>query len=175
MFFSIKNKKNKGISLFEVLIYVAIFAFVSILAVNMFISISKAFSEIRANHELSRNGFLVMEKITREVKWAQSIVLESSVFDSNPGSLSVSGIDNFDSSLRNVSFSLNSGKIYFFENGVNEGSLLTSNVSVSSFIIRNISTTFSSAVKIELKLLFSRVGVQKEKSFYTTIILREGI
>lgn len=171
----INNKKinySLGFTLVEFLVYIGVFSFISILAVNMFLTISSAFVEIRANHELSRSAFLVMEKITREIKSANSINGSSSL-GSSASSLILNGLDS-SGNPRTVSFSISGGQINFYENENLIGGLLTNTVSVNSFLVRNVTTNVSSALKIELALSFNRGSVVKTENFYSTVILRGG-
>lgn len=169
---NLKNKLKSGFSIVELLIYISVFAFISILVINMFITVSGAFVEIKANHELSRSGSAVLEKITREAKWANTIDAGSTL-GTAPSVLILNGTDS-SGIARTARFDVTSNKIHFTENGTDLGSILSSSVTVDSFLVREITTTASSAIRIEATLTFTRGQTTRTETFYSTVALRGG-
>jgi len=174
-----KNQSGKtvaffttGFSIIELMVYISVFTFISILVINMFISVSSAFVEIKSNHELARSGSALLEKMTREIKWANSID-GGSTLGTAPSTLILNGTDS-SGTARSVTFNVSSGKVHLTENAVDTGSLLTSSVTVDSFLVRQITTTTSSAVRIEATLTFTRANSSRTETFYSTVALRGG-
>lgn len=163
---------NKGFTIVELLVYMAVFAFISILVINMFLSISRAFVEIKANHELAQSSSAVLERMTREIKWANGID-GASTLGTSPSVLILNGTDS-SGSARVATFNVSSSKVNFTENATSFGSLLTNNVTASNFMVRQITTTISSAVRIEVTLTFTRGSIVRTENFYTTVALRGG-
>jgi Tfp pilus assembly protein PilW len=168
----INTKYKSGFSIIELMVYISVFTFISILVINMFISVSSAFVEIKSNHELARSGSALLEKMTREIKWANTIDA-SSTLGTAPSTLILNGT-NSSGIARSVTFSVINGKVNFTEDAVDSGSLLTSSVTVDSFLVREITTTTSSAVKIEATLTFTRANSSRTETFYSTVALRGG-
>lgn len=170
--YKIKTRFSAGFTMVELLVYIVVFSFISILAVNMFLSISSAFVEIRGNHELARSGGAVLEKMTREIKWANTIDA-SSTLGTAPSTLILNGTD-LSGTARTTTFAVSNGDLIFSEGGTSVGSLLSGSVSVDSFLIREITTSVSSAVRIELTLSYERGSTTRTENFYTTVSLRGG-
>ncbi len=157
------TQKNKGYSLLELLIYIALFAVISIVLVRSLIVVMRTYASAQANRRLQNNGELIMERITREVRDAESI--SSGTFGTNPGVLALSGEDG------NTTFSVVSDAVQVNDDGT-IGALSTNKVSVTSLVFRRITTPVGEGVKIELTLTTAN-AVIKSASFYSTALLRQ--
>lgn len=152
---------KKGYSIVEIVIYLAIFAAVSILVVNSFITILSSFHTTSVNRKLLESGTVSMERMSREVRQATSINASST---SDSLVLDVSG--------GTVSFKKEDGNLNFYSGNVLQGNLLDDSVSLTGLTFRNITTTESQAVKIEMTVEYREGTIVKSENFYDTIILR---
>lgn len=166
---NIKNKLNQGFTIIEVLVYVAILGIVSVAIIASSMVVNSSFNKTRVTRNLLESGNNGMERITREIRQANSIDIASSTFGSNPGVLTLNGKDS-GGSARIVKFSVLSGSLNIYENNSLLDDLLNQNVTATNLIFRRISTGAGEAVKIELTL---NNGTISEK-FYDTVILRGG-
>lgn len=162
-------KNLKGISLVETIIYLAIFTFISVLAINSFINIMNSFATTRTNRNLLESGLNSMERISREIRQAQNIDLANSNLDQ--GVLQLNSTDLSDNPLI-VKFAKENSTLNIYQAGNLSGSLLGQNIVLDSLIFRRIATTEGEAIKIEMTLRDSRSKVNKSENFYNTIILR---
>lgn len=162
-------KRQSGYSLLELLIYVALFSALSVLLVKSLITSLNVYAAAQSYRRVQAEGELAMERIVREIRSATSITTASSTFDSSPGTLVLVGTDSAGAS-RTVTFSVVSNQLQINDNGT-VGTLTSSTISISSLIFRRITTSYSSAVKVELTLATS-VGRSVSASFYDTVILR---
>lgn len=165
--------KNKGYSLIEMIVYLAIFTSVSVLVINSFITVLGSFSATRTNRDLLESGAVVIERITREIRQAESIDTINSVFNSSPGALQLNSIDSGGSQMT-IKFSVTNGAINLYEGGTLVGNLLGQNITATSLVFRRITTTNGEGVKIELTLQDNISKNLQTANFYNTIILRGG-
>lgn len=160
-----KNTLTSGYSLIELLVYIAIFVFISILLINGLLSVMRTHTTSQAYRRLQHNGELVLERITREVREASNIDT-GSVFDTSPGTLALSGTDST-GMARTVTFTLSDGIVQINDNGIS-GNLTSSEVTVTSLLFRSAGT----GVKVELQMTTAS-GYITTATFYTTVMLRE--
>lgn len=166
-----KQKKN-GYSIVEILVYLAIFTALSILVINSFIVVLGSFSATRTNRDLLESGSTAMERISREIRQAESVDIVNSVFNSSPGALQLNSTDSSGAAMI-MKFNVGTGGVLnMYKDGVLTGSLLGQNVSATSLIFRRIVTTNGEAIKIELTLQDTVGKLNKLENFYDTIILR---
>ncbi len=167
------KQRNKGYSLIEMIVYLAIFTSVSVLVINSFITVLGSFSTTRTNRDLLESGAVVIERITREIRQAESIDTINSVFNSSPGALQLNSIDSGGSQMT-IKFSVTNGAINLYEGGTLVGNLLGQNITATSLVFRRITTTNGEGVKIELTLQDNISKNLQTANFYNTIILRGG-
>lgn len=161
----LKNKKinNRGYSIFEVIIYLAIFSVISIVVTRSFIVILSSFNTTSVNRNLTDSGTIAMERMTREIRQSQSI---------NASSTSTSLI--LDSSGNTISFVGENNDLNFYDSGTLQGNLLNNNVTLSGINFRRITQGSVQAVKIEMVLQYSEGSITKSVNFYNTVVLRDS-
>lgn len=164
----IKLNKKKGISLIEIIIYIAIFSMISILVMNSFIVVLSSFSAVRVNHDLLNSGNNTMEKISREIRQAKNVDLVNSVFNSNSSILTLTAVDG----ISTVKFIKEGGDLNYYRNGVLVGNLLVEKVSLNAFRLTHIVTTKGEAVVIEITVQSIRGKINKTEKFYNTVVVR---
>ncbi len=166
-----KINKNKGYSLIEIVVYLAIFSALSVLVINSFIVILGSFNTTRANRDLLQSGSKTMERLSREIRQAESVDLVHSTLGSSPGVLQLNSRDSAGTPMT-VRFAIASGNLNLYENGTLVDNLVMENISPTSLIFRRIATTNSEAVKIELTVQDTSSTSTKTENFYNTVILR---
>lgn len=166
-----KNKNySKGYSLIELLVYVSLFVVISVVIVQSLLYMMKTYSNARSFRTLQQNGELIMERITRDIRQASSVVPGSSVFGTSPGTLALSGKDS-ENVAYSETLSLVSGTAKINIDGV-VSDLSSNEVSVADLTFWSITTTSSDAIKFKLTLTTNRNPIVT-KTFYNTVILRE--
>jgi len=160
---------SKGYSLIELLIYIALFAILSVVLIQSLVTSFRVYAASQSYRRVQAEGELSMERIVREIRSATTITTSTSTFDSSPGVLALVGTDSV-GATRTVTFSVSNGQLQINDNGTS-GALTSTKVSVGTLIFRKITTTYSTAVKVELTLT-TTVGQTLTSSFYDTVILR---
>lgn len=156
---------KRGYTLVEMLFYIGIFAIISVFIVNALITTSRAFANARATRALNTSAEAAMERMTREIRLADSIDA-TSVFNATPGTLKLASIDAITGNPQTMTFSLASGKVELQKSSGALQDLTSSSVSVSSLIFRQIVGSSSPAVKIEMTI--------NGTNFYDTALLRRA-
>ena len=168
-----KTNFTSGYSIVEIIIYIAVFAVLVTVVMNSFIVLTSFYNQNRTHHDLLENGNSVMERLSREVRTANNVRTGTSTFGSHPGVLDLDSTDASDVA-QIVKFSTTNGALNLSVNNTNMGNLLAPNIQVDSLVFRQITTTNSSAIKIELTLRDTKDEKNLVEKFYNTIILRGG-
>src|SRR3989338_3884503 len=95
----LKNKKNRGASLPELLIYVAILALILAILINMILVIGKSYGRLKSSRALEAVGEVALEQVVREIRKA-SAVNAASVLGTSPGKLVLDTTDDAGASSR---------------------------------------------------------------------------
>ncbi|MFZ4500056.1 MAG: PilW family protein [Minisyncoccia bacterium] len=151
-----------GYSLLELLIYIALFAMISVLLVHSLVVLMRTYANAASFRRLQNNGELIIERITREVRDAESI--SSGTFGQHPGAITLLNAGT------PVVFGVSNGAVTITENSTT-GILSTNQVTVSAMVFRRITTPAGEGVKVELTLATTG-GVVRTASFYSTVLLR---
>lgn len=175
--FSKKKSLVCGFSIIEIIIYLSIFTFISIFVVNALIVSMSSFSTTSTNHALLEGGLSSMDRISREVRQANSI--DSIDIDNSPGTLQLNSTDTLGKVIavkikKETDLSLNIYKSVYTSptNLVLVDNLLNSSIVVDSLIFRRIDTKAGEAVKIEMTLRDTKSKNNRSANFYDTVILR---
>jgi type II secretory pathway pseudopilin PulG len=164
---------KSGYSIVEIIIYVAVFAVVAVVIMNAFIVLVSFFNQTRTNHDFIKSGNLAMERISREVRLANNIRTATSTLGTSPGVLDLDSVDA-SNNPNTIKFNVSSGALNLSENGTLVDNILAPNMQVTSLIFRQITTTNSTGVKIEMTIQDTRDKLGLTEKFSDTVILRGG-
>lgn len=166
----IKNYK-KGFSLVELIIYTALSVVLMGVVIYAMNAILISHRIIKATRNVENSGIAAMDRMVREIRAAQSIDGANSSFGVSNGALSLI-IPTDGGGTRTVRFYLSSQKIMVDDDGVLTGQLSLSAIRATSLKFYSLSTTTSSAIKVELTLLGPTSTPSVSDNFYTTIVMR---
>ena len=182
---TIKQTKNAGYTIVEILVYIAIFAFVSIAVIDVVILATRTASNAGINHTLEENGYSAIEGISRMIRLADAIDVANSVFDSNDGVLTLLYYDGTGAVTTKKIYVSNSYYLNWLtaphsdvravqvdENGTLLAPFTGRDVKIDSLVFKHIETANSEAVKIELTITARNSRTPRTEYFYDTIILR---
>jgi len=161
-----KTQNKKGFSIVEIMVYLAIFTALSILVINSFIVVLSSFNTTNMNRKLLESGIVSMERISREIRQAESVDASSTQTMLVLNSHDDSGTDMI------IKFIEEDGRLDLYKNDILQGNLLGQNLSITDLIFNRITTTVSQAVKIKITLQYSGGHNIKIENFYDTVILR---
>lgn len=168
--YSKKKDLSGGYSIVEIVFYVAILSLFFIIIINSIISFTRPYRQILALRLVERSGLEAMERITRDIRYANTIDTGNSTLDSHPGVLTISS--TYNSVSTTTKFYLDSGVIKVDVNGAYSGPLTTGKTTVTSLIFRRLIGTLSEAVRVEMEVSATVGSVTKTKKYYSTTILK---
>ena len=155
---------KKGLSLIEMLIYVAILTAIFVFVVNSILITIKSFNGYRVTRYIAASAEAAMERMTREIRLANDIN-EASVFDGHPGHLILNSIEFFASSTQ----------LMVKETSQNAEALTPAGVELINLVFREVATSTNSTsktIKVEMELKAGKGNYQKTAKFYNTVVLR---
>lgn len=166
-----KVSKISGVTLFETIVYIAIFAVLFILVINVLITMSGSFTEVERFRQVTTGGALPLERMSREIRDANSINVAESAFETSPGALTVNTKDAQGNS-HTVHFFVTNQTLFIETDSDGGTPLVGDGVVVTNLIFRDISGDKSQAVKIELEVQNKNGSRKISIPFYNTIVLR---
>jgi len=167
----LKNSHKTGVSLVEMLIYIALLTSVMTLVINGLVTMSKSYTDLRLSKNITTSATSALSRMVYEIRQAQSIDTVQSTFVTNPGQLTlnttpVSGIPT------TVRFYVQNGLLRVMTGGIDEGQITLSGTTVTNLIFNQIQNSISKAVKITLTLQSTIGSKTKTETFYATAVLR---
>lgn len=169
-YFTISKKNTNGYAIIEIVIYIALFTMISIVLINSLLTAMKSFAEVESDHAIALSATTALERMSREIRGAESVDVGTSILNTNSGVLRINTYDTSNNS-KTVTFDVSNNRIELIENGVVTDYITSTNTAVTNLIFRSITTTLGTAVKIELTIQ-SIHGRILSKNFYDTIVLR---
>ncbi len=148
------------------LIYIALLAVLLLALMESMFRLTTSYKNIRAVHAVEQSAMLASDRIEREVRLADTIDVATSTFNVNPGVLKVNA------GTSSVTFYIENERLFVKENEESGSPLTLSQVHMTSFVVRKITSTSSEAVKVEYTLQASTASSQITKNFYMTTVLR---
>src|ERR1041385_3348551 len=164
-------QKTRGMTIVEMLFYIAILVVLTGVTVSTLISLSNIYRNLRSLEAVNESAQSSLERIVRESRGATSIDTTQSTLGSSPGNLFLYSLDQ-NGATTTVQFYVSNSAIRIKEAGVDAGPLTASNVRVTNLVFRRIATSTSQAVKIEMTLESGTSTNYVSKNFYSTAVLR---
>ena len=159
----LKNKKEQGFAILELLFYIAFLAVLSLLVINAMMTMSRSFKETSIQGELTQSG-TIMERISREIRQANDINL----IDAHSLILNTGVNETIEFKFVNPDIELweNNGSNVFI------GNLNSPNIEITSLTFTPITTAKSKSIKVALSLHSNNDSLARNQDFYNTIVLR---
>jgi Tfp pilus assembly protein PilW len=161
---------SRGFSLAELLIYVALLSITFLAVVNVLVSLTRSYANLRSAFALQQSVISVFERVSREVRDARGIA-GGSILGTSPGKLVLDTTDALGAS-RTVEIYGENGVVNLRENGVLTGPLSVPQATVTSLVFYSITTPVSRAVRTELELQSGTSTAFRREKFYNTAVLR---
>lgn len=171
----VTHKKNqKGFTLVESMIYLAILVFLLAGVINAVITLTSMYRKVRVVRSVESSAVILMDRIIRETRNADSINSAQTSWNISNGSLALNTTDTSGaSSVIRFYIATGTSRAMLEENGINLGPLTDSNVRVTSMLFRSYSTSTSAAVKIEMTLESASTSpLYVSRNFYGTAVMR---
>ncbi|PIR58155.1 MAG: hypothetical protein COU71_00175 [Parcubacteria group bacterium CG10_big_fil_rev_8_21_14_0_10_38_31] len=167
---------RQGFTLMEMLVYIAILSVIVVLVVSSVLVMSKSLSSIQVSRKINNFAETSIERMIREIRFADSVDNSSSIFGSNPGYLKFNTIDPADDTSTTIEFYQN-GTDLMVKEGINNppeditpSSLSVTNLTFYDIVVPGV----SEAIKIEMEVKGSGIFGDKIERFYNTIVLKRS-
>ena len=82
------NKKNRGISLIEIIVYVGLLGMLAVFVSNSLIQIAGAYQRVQSEREVLANARTALSRVTSSAAAAREIYAPTSKFNSDAGQIS---------------------------------------------------------------------------------------
>ena len=164
---------QKGFSIMEMLIYLAILALMLWVIANILNSMIQTERVASSSRVVENAAIFGLERIVRETRDATSVGA-SSVLDLNPGVLVLSGTD-INGGAKTIEFFISLGALHIKENGVDKGALTESKAIVTDLVFSVLSNPNSKSVKTVMTVESGTSTTYKKETFYSTTILRGSL
>ncbi len=162
--------KNKGFSLVEIIISLAIFSIILFVVISFFLSMNTSNTKTKADREVSENAKTVLEKIAYEIRSAKSIYTPTS--SANQLSLETSRYLPSGESNTYIDFFLCGTAICFKQEFKDAVVLTADSVNVTSLVFSQVSTGSVPSVQISLSVNSAIVNDSSSISLTSTASIR---
>lgn len=166
----IKKSKKNGFTLLELLIYVGIFiiliSIITLFSVTLIRSVNKNYIK----KEVAGSAYTAMKTMLYEIKAAKDVYVPTSVFDINPGQLSLETAQDTPEGENTtyVDFYLdNNGKLCVKREGKDAEYLISENLKVSNLDFEYLSSV-SNSIRINLTVLYDTFSPEYQYSYTLT-------
>lgn len=160
-------KQTRGFTIIEILIYASLLVLLIVLMANAAASLSHIIGEAKTERALRSSAEAALERITREIRFAENVNIGASIFNTHPGTLVLTSIDPFTETAQTITISVTGNQVAIQKNAGPIEYLTSNKVMVTNLIFRHIlNGSVSESVRTELTI--------NGKNFYTTTVLRRS-
>ncbi len=147
----IQRNGQRGFSLTETIVYIAILAIISTAFTVTSVTLLKTFAYVRASSDLAQTATFALERMTREIRFAYNVDTGGSVLLVHPGTLALDTLDT-SGSPSTALFTLSGGQLMLIEGGGTPTPLTRNGVTITNLTFTHTLGTFTEAVRIDLTL-----------------------
>lgn len=154
---------QRGFTLIEMLVYIAVLLTSTAALLIMLFSLDDLFLQYRANQILHANATTIMQRLTYDMRHAESAV--GSVWASHPGRLELQR------GATTTVYQMDGDELVVSVNGRQQGTLTDAAVSVPSAIYYHYDNGATELVRARLELMVEYEGFSKTRVFRTAAVM----
>lgn len=171
------NEQQKGFTLYEILIYLALFLMLSVLIVGLVVQLLTGGYKSARSREVVSSVAVALDTMLYEGKFASAVYAPTSIFNSNMSQLSLQTTINppAGEDIAFVDFYIDNGRLFIKRESENAKALTSDRVTVDGFrIVRLNPVTTSESLRVGLSAhhRFSRGSENDLFAATTTVTLR---
>lgn len=157
---------DKGFSLVEVLVYIAVMVLVSVTGVLTYLSLDTMLVRNATERAVSHAAQVALERISREIRSASSVNAAQSSFGASPSVLTLNA------GATTTKFAVVADALVLTVNGTEIGPLTGENVAVEDFMVNFYSGTTTDMVRVALTVSAETKAASTTRTYYTSAVLR---
>ena len=165
-------KKQKGFTLVELLVYMSGLLVLGSVLILMIVQFYGLYKEIIVVPRADRVGLLLVDRITKDIRSADSIDVFESQFGTTNGVLKLT--EKIGENIITKTFSVENGRVQYQEDSNPPMFLSSSDFTVSNFNFTFVQTEVSQAIRFNLELQFNSKGGLDTRTYTGFAILRES-
>jgi prepilin-type N-terminal cleavage/methylation domain-containing protein len=162
--------REQGFSLVELIVYIAILAIVVSALTLTAVSLLRSFAYARASGDVAEAATVALERLTREIRFAHTVQIGTSVLGTHPGTLGLETTDLVGNPATLLA-TLNSGRIMLAMNGGTPAPLTRASVTVTNLVFTHMPGTEKHGVRIDLTIERAVRDALISKDFRTYVVL----
>jgi len=161
---------NKGFTLVEIIVYIFVVAVILIGVTYYAIDVISAQTKARSYQEVQQNARFALKRMIQEIRAADDLNEGSSVFDTNPGTLSLA---HQDTAKDPTVFDVSAGRLRITQ-GTNGPYYLTSDkVTVTDLTFTNLSVS-ERTKNIKITLTIEHINPENRNEFQADVTVRSS-
>ena len=164
--------KSRGFTLIEMLVYTAIIAGVFALVLSGMIGLYQASRSARLSRTVNVSAVTALERVSREIRDSESVVVTSSTLGTSPGVLTIT-TDNASAAGGSYEFSLADSQLQI-EDSAGAEVLTSSEVEVTELVFWHSVSANGEAVRVKLTARAVSSSTVPSRTYYSTVVLRES-
>jgi Tfp pilus assembly protein PilE len=163
---------KRGVTMIETITYVIILGILMTVIVEVTSAVLASDRQVEPVVSITASASTALERISREIRGSLSIAT-SSILSQNPGTL-VLETTTASGTAKTVALLLNptTNQVELWENGVFQGPLTTSGVTVTSLIFHHLTSGNSQAIRVELAMTSGAGDYAINKNWQMLVALR---
>ncbi len=165
------SKLTKGFSLIEMVVYISILVFMLTIIVGVVFSVIRSDRVIKSVRSIANSAVVSLERISREIRLAESVVTGSSILGVHPGKLVLETLDE-SGATHTVEFGLVNGRLVSTEDGVETGELTEASARVTNLVFSLSTATTSQGVRTEMTIESGTSTHYRVENFYSFTMTR---
>ncbi|QQG45579.1 MAG: hypothetical protein HYW89_01480 [Candidatus Sungiibacteriota bacterium] len=166
---------DKGLTLIEIIIYVALLGLLLVFVVNSFINTVNAYYRARAEREVLSNGRLLLETITKSLAQSGEIYSPTSRFNIDSGQLSLITVVGVQAghAAAYVDYYVDNGRLWLRQEGQSAIPISAASVKINKFRLERLSQGLGrEAVRMTVEVSYARPKFTSSISLTSTTALR---
>lgn len=171
MAINLHSRRQRGYTLVELIVYIAIAAVVLLAIVSAVEYAYVFYRQLTVGPRVDQAGAAAAERIIRDIRTGSSVDLTESTFGVPLGELTITAGDGATTSKK---FYVDSGELEYQEGSADPVALSPADMYVSRFLLNYLSTGESQAVRFELELTYPTDAGTSTRSYTGLAILRHS-
>jgi Tfp pilus assembly protein PilV len=160
------QKKIKGITLVEMLVYLTIFGMIFLTIISFLLTVATNNQKAESRKEMERATMFIMEHISDSFSRTHTVDIGSSIFSNDNGRLRVTnGVSYFDYSIIDTKLAVNNSGISSY--------LVNSDIQVTKFLVERVNSKSATIIGARISLTVTSIKLPgSTRSIQTSFLFK---